>query len=117
MTGQVGERLTELNHGDSVIVTVNGTRYRGDVTDTKRRKCELNRGFMESGSIAIYLGLNSKTGMDQDTSTECLLITATEDAPQAWDVPTASAYDPTKDETIAELGDVTEVKVTDSEID
>lgn len=111
MTEQIGEKLTDLNRGDSVTVTIDGDHYKGEITDTKRWKCELNQGFMESGSIAIYLELDAESVERHDLSENHLLVTATENVPRDWDVPKVSVYNHTEDERIAVLGDVSEFQI------
>ena len=113
MTEQIGEQLTELDSGDSIVVTIDGNHYQGDVINTKRWMCELVSGFMESGSISIYLKLSTETSEARDTPTEHLLISATEDVPQVWDDPRASFYNPTEDETMAHIGNVEELRIVD----
>ena len=66
---------------------------------------------MESGDISIYLKLNDETIKRHTPMTEHLLITATEDVPQAWDDPQASFYDSTADEKITHIGNVDEVEI------
>lgn len=117
MTEQLGEQMSELSCGDSVVVTIDGVCYEGIVTDTKRWMCEFKQGFMESGSIAIHLVLSNETVRRYDLPAEKLLITATEDVPQAWNIPKASVYDPIEEETIANLGDVLEIEANAGAID
>lgn len=111
MADQLGEKLTELDRGDSVAVTIDGARYASEVIETRRWKCELKHGFMESGSISIRIELSADTIDRHDLSTEFLSITATETAPRSWKVPEASAYDPIEREALDGLGAVTDVEI------
>lgn len=117
MTEQIGERLTELDEGDSIVVTVGDDQYSGDITETKRWMCELIGGFIESGSISIYLNLSPATIERHSPVTDQLVITATEDVPQSWDDPRALYYDPVENETVARIGGVNEVREVDGSLD
>lgn len=117
MAKQIGEQLTELNSGDTVAVTIDGDRYEGDVTDTKRWKCELVAGFMESGDLRIYLRLSTETVTRYAAPTEHLLITATEDVPRDWDTPQASFYRPAEEESTTQIGEIDDVSVVDNTSD
>lgn len=109
MSEPLGEQLTKLNHGDSVTITVDDARYDGEVIETNRWMCELNQGFMESGAISIRVELSAETISRHKLPGEYLLISATENAPQSWDVPQASVYETTENETGRDLGAVTEI--------
>lgn len=117
MTEQLGEKLTELNDGDSVILSIEGNQYKGDVTNTKRWMCELVGGIMESGDILIYLALRAETIKRHSPLTEHLLITATEAVPQAWEDPQASFYDSIEGETVAHIGTVAGVEIVNGSSD
>lgn len=110
MSEQLGEKLTKLNRGDSVVVTIGGARYDGEVTEVKRWMCELNHGIMESGEFSIRIKLSTETVNQYELPAEYILISATEDVPQSWDVPQASVYEPLEDETVMDLGAVTGIK-------
>lgn len=110
MSGQIGEKLPDLDQGDSIAVVVNGIRYEGRVADTERWKCELNRGFMEDGAMHVYVELNAETVDKHNLSSGYLLISATENVPHDWDVPRASIYNIDEDELITSLGDVADLE-------
>jgi hypothetical protein len=110
MPDQLGEQLTELNRGDSVIVTVEDIQYDGEVIETQRWMCELNQGFMEPGAVSIEIKLSAETATRYELPWEYILVSATENAPQSWDEPQASVYEPTEDETTTGLGTVTGIK-------
>lgn len=113
MRNELGEQLTDLDVGDAITAIIDGDRYEGTVIETARQKCELNRGFMESGYLAVYLELNTATVEQYELSTKHIVISAEEDAPRSWDQPAASAYDQTNEETTARLGEVTTIKTGD----
>ena len=110
MPESLGEQLTQLNYGDSVAVTVEDAQYGGEVIEIKRWMCDLNQGFMESGEISIRIELDAETLSRHELPEEYILITATENVPQSWDVPQASVYEPIGNETATDLGTVTELK-------
>jgi hypothetical protein len=109
MSEPLGEQLTQLNRGDSVAVTVEDAQYCGEVIEVKRWMCELNQGFMESGGISIRIELDADTLSRYKLPGEYIMIAATENVPQSWDVPQASVDEPIEDETAADLGTVTEL--------
>lgn len=113
MAKQIGEQLTELDSHDSVLVNIDGERYEGDVADTERWMCELVAGFMESGSISIYVKLSAETINHQDPPTDDLVITATENVPRDWEEPQASFHDPIEDEIVEQVGTVDYIRVVD----
>jgi len=106
-----GEKLTKLNSGDSVAVTVGESIYKGTITEKKRWKCELVGGFMQSGDIRVQLQINPELVESHQYPASYILITATEDAPHDWDTPQASFYDPTQSEVITQIGNVNEVDI------
>jgi len=107
MGEQIGEKLPTLERGDSVVITAGENKYEGTVIKKKRKKCELNMGFMEAGSISVYFELCNKTIKRHDISTKLLVISATEEVPYNWSVPQASIFSPSGDETTNHLGKVT----------
>lgn len=114
MSNEIGEQLTDLDVGDTITAIVDGDRYEGAVIETARQKCELNQGFMESGSLAVYLELTTTTVEHNELPTEHIVISAEEDGPRSWDQPTASVYDQTAEETRARLGEVTAIEAGDN---
>lgn len=111
---QTGEKLTKLNSGNSVAVTVDKSIYEGTVTEKKRWKCELVGGFMESGDIRVQLQINPELVESHEYPTSYILITATEEAPHNWDTPQASFYDSTQSEVITQIGNVNKVNITNN---
>lgn len=114
MTQEVGEKLPTIDSGDTLLVGIGGSRYQGKVVETNRWKCEMNQGFMESGSISIYLELTAESDTSHDLPGENVVIVATENVPSDWETPTASIYDPATDERLDDLGNVTEIEVVNN---
>lgn len=102
----IGERLTELERGDDVSVTVDGREYCGTVTSTSRTECELAGAFMESGYVGVSVDLDAETVDRHGLSTDELSIGAEERGPRAWDAATAMLGEST------DLGEVGEVEST-----
>lgn len=114
MTEQLGNFLTRLECGDSVVVAADGEQYEGDVTDAQRWECELVGGFMESGDVRIDIELTAQSVNAQNLPGNHLLITATEKVPTHWDTRHASIFDLQENETIRHLGEVTEIEVVNN---
>lgn len=110
MGTQVGEKLSTLNQSDLVTVTAAETHYRGEVVEINRQQCDLVAGFMEDGYIGVQLRVDDESANRHGLATECLLLSATEEAPKSWSQATVSIYDPTEDTVVEALGAVSEIE-------
>lgn len=106
MSSSLGKRLTGLQKGDSVVVTIDGEQYAGEVIDKNRQKCDLVSGFMEDGYVGIYLQLDSETVNKYGLTTQHLVMGSTEEVPSDFKSPIASVYDMSEKESITSLGEV-----------
>lgn len=114
MTEGLGERLTELEEDDSVVVMIDGGCYAGTVTEIDRWKCDLVQGFMESGGIAIYIEMSAETIRRHDAPEKHLLISAEENVPNDWDVPKGAIYNYPEGERSSLIGELTEIEITNN---
>lgn len=95
MVDTIGEQLTDVQVGDTVVVTVSNTQYTGEVVDTTRRKCNTDPiGLIESGGVTIYLDLDTTTSEVSLLASAQLRIRATEEVPFSWDDAKAYLYHP-----------------------
>jgi hypothetical protein len=109
MSSSLGKRLTGLQKGDSVVVTVDGEQYTGEVIDKNRQKCDLVAGVMEDGYIGVYLQLDSETVDKYGLTSEHLVMGATEEVAGDFEPPTASVYDISEKESITSLGEIEDI--------
>lgn len=110
MIESLGEKLTELQVGDSLIITVSGEHYTGEVVEINRQKCDLVSGFMEDGYIGVYMKLTSQTIEEQNLSVNHILIAATEKVPNDFEPPTASVYDLNSEDSVTSLGKIQDIR-------
>lgn len=106
MSSSLGKRLTGLKKGNSVVITIDGEQYAGEVIDKNRQKCDLVAGFMEDGYIRIDLQLDSETVDKYGLTTQHLVMGSTEEVPGDFEPPTASVYDMSEKESITSLGEI-----------
>jgi len=109
MCEHVGIQLTKLHVGDPIVATIDGEEYTGEITEINRKKCDLVARFVEDGYISVYLQLQPEIVSEQDLSTQYLVISSTEDAPNDFQPPTASAYDMSEENSVEKLGRVTDL--------
>lgn len=109
MSNSLGQKLVRMHVQEEVSVRIGGDKYIGNIIEINRNKCDLVSGFMEEGYIEMYLSLHPETVNRLDLSTECLMISATEDTPNDFAAPIASLYDATDEKLTNQLGEVTEI--------
>ncbi|MFB6187932.1 MAG: hypothetical protein ABEI86_13850 [Halobacteriaceae archaeon] len=110
MTDKIGKTLTEVSQGEVITVIVADDRYKGEVIEINRQKCNLVAGFMEDGYIGVKIKAEEETIERHELPTDYLLVSATEDVPRSWKDPRVSVYNSTDGETADGLGTVTEIR-------
>lgn len=88
------DRLSDLDTGDQVTLTVDGDELRGEVSYRHRRPARQTDGVPSRGEVAVDIDLASGTVETHDLASEHLEVTVTETRPGRWETPEVELWAP-----------------------